>query len=146
MATLKATRGAQRVKTARFTWNFNDTMVNTAGASADFGLTNVSATSWDVINLPPNSVVVGGDLVVETAFDTASYTMTVGDSGSAGRYLASADKKAAARTALTPTGFVNTDGLNIRVGITNADVCTAGKAHLTVEYITVGTVDEVIPA
>lgn len=145
MAVLKAARTSQDPKVAEFIWNFSDTMLNTSDVSADFGQTNTSATTFEVINLPPNSVVIGGELVVETAFDTASYAIVIGDSGVADRYHASADRKAAARTALTLTGFRNVDGLNIRIGITNADACTTGKASLKVMYIVEGRAGEVQP-
>lgn len=145
MPALKAARTAQRVMEAEFTFNFNDTMLDTTDASKDFGLTNIAATSFDIINLPPNSVILDGELTVETAFDAATYAVIVGDSAVANRYLATADRKAAARTALVPTGFRNVDALPIRINITCADVCTTGKATVRVSYITVGKADEVQP-
>lgn len=147
MALKKPTRTAQRPVTAEFTWNFDDTMVPaTGGAAVDFGKTNTSATTFEVINLPRDSVIISGELVVETAFDTASYTVVVGDSSVADRYLAAADRKAAARTALVPTGYRNTGGLNLRLGITNADTCTTGKATLRVTFVIDGRADEVYPS
>lgn len=133
MSDLKITRGAQWPLVAEFTLNFNDTMLDSTGASKDFGLTNTAATAFDVINLPYGAVVIGGDVVTETAFDTASYAVTVGDATTANRYLASTDVKAAGRTALVPTGYVS-DGGAVRVTITNADACTAGKATVRVMY------------
>jgi hypothetical protein len=85
--------------------------------------------------------VIGGQVVRHTAFDTASYAMTIGDSTTANRYLASTDVKAAGITNLTPTGYVS-DGGNLRVGITNADVCTAGSATIRIEYVIVGRTNE----
>lgn len=147
MALKKATRTAQRPVVAEFTWNFDDTMVPAAGGAAvDFGKTNISATTFEVINLPRDAVIIAGELVVETAFDTASYAVVVGDSAVADRYLATADRKAAARTALVPTGYRNSGGLNLRVGITNADVCTTGKATLRVTFVIDGRADEVYPS
>ncbi len=135
MSVLKAARGAQYVNEAEFVLNFDDTMLDINGASKDFGLTNTSATSWDIINLPANSVVLGGQITTETAFDTASYAVVLGDSSTANRYLASADLKGAATVALLTPGFRNTSGLNIRIGITNADVCTAGKMTVRVQFV-----------
>jgi hypothetical protein len=100
---------------------------------------------FEVINLPPNSVVVGGSWTTETAFDTASYAVTIGDSSVANRYLASTDLKAAAHTPLVPTGYRNVSGLNLRIGLTNADVCTTGKATLRVHFIITDRAKEVIP-
>lgn len=147
MAALKATRTSQRPLVARFTWNFDDTMVNSAGNSVDFGAANAGGAAgiFDVINLPVGAVVIGGSLVVETAFDTAGYDVTVGDSASATRYLGSTDVKGTGVTALVPTGYRNTGGLNLRMAFASDDVCTTGKAHLTVEYIIEGKSEEVTP-
>lgn len=153
MATLIATRTAQRPLIAEFTFNFDDRMVPISGGTAiagttevDFGKTNIAATVFEVINLPRDSVVIGGEVVTETAFDTASYSVTVGDSGTADRYLAATDKKGTGRTALVPTGYRNASGLNLRVGVTNADVCTTGKMVVRVQYMIDGRADEVYPS
>lgn len=143
MAKLKASRSAQYLMTASFDFNFDDTMKDVTGVEKDFGLTNIVATTFEVINLPQGAVVVGGDLTVSTAFDTASYAVVVGDVDVPNRYLATADRKGVARTALVPTGFAS-DGQNIRVGITNADVCTTGKARLTIQYMVPGRANETV--
>lgn len=145
MSVLKAARVAQYPLWAEFQFNFNDTMLDTAGVSKDFGAASL-AMSFDAINLPPNSVVVDGELVTETAFDTASYAVVVGDSVVADRYLATADRKGVARVALVPTGFRNVDALNLRIGIVNADACTTGKATLRIGYIISGRANESIPS
>ena len=87
MAKLLAARGAQYVMEAEFVFNFDDTMVPISGGTAisgttevDFGKTNIVSTVFDVINLPAGAVVLAGSLTVETAFDTASYSVAVGDS------------------------------------------------------------------
>lgn len=140
MSTLIKTRTAQYPLVAEFTFNFDDLMVPLSGGTAiagssnvDFGVTNIAATSFGVINLPVDAVVIGGELAVETAFDTAAYAVIVGDATTTNRYLATADRKAVARTALVPTGYVS-DGGVITIGITNTDVCTTGKATLRVMY------------
>lgn len=142
MAILNKTRGVQYPLVAEFTFNFNDTMVNTSGVSKDFGVTTVAETnSFDVINLPYGAVVVGGDVVTETAFDTAGLDVAVGDSITGNRYLAATDVKAASRTALVPTGYVS-DGGAIRISVQCDDVCTAGKATVRVMYTIRGRVNE----
>lgn len=147
MALKKASRTAQRVLVADFTWNFDDTMVPAAGGAAvDFGKTNTASTVFEVLNLPRDAVVIGGELITETAFDAATYTVSIGDSGSATRYLGATDVKGAARVALVPTGYHNTGGLNIRATVVAADVCTAGKATLRVQYMIDGRADEVYPS
>lgn len=134
MSILKKTRGAQYPLVAEFTFNYGDTMVNSAGVSKDFGATTVAETnSFEVINLPYGAVVIGGDVVTETAFDTAGLDITVGDSTTGNRYLASTDVKGAGRVALVPTGYVS-DGGSIYISVQCDDACTAGKATVRVEY------------
>jgi len=144
MSKLIAARSAQYLMEAEFAFNFDDTMVDVTGATKDFGLTNIAATSFDIINVPEGAVILGGSLTVDTAFDTASYAVVIGDSVVANRYLATADRKGAAHTALTPTGY-RTAGENIRIGITNADVCTAGKGVVRIQYAITGRANEVVP-
>ncbi len=145
MSVLLASRTAQGVMEAEFKFNFDDTMVPAAGGTAvDFGLTNIAATAFDIIGLPPGSVVLGGTLTVETAFDTAAYAVIIGDSASTNRYLSTADRKALGHTALVPTGYRNVSGLPIRITITNTDVCTTGVATVRVQYVVAGRSNEVV--
>lgn len=151
MATLIATRGAQYVMETEFVFNFDDQMLPVSGGTAiantkevDFGKTNIVSTVFDVINLPAGAVVLSGSLTVETAFDTASYSVAVGDTAVANRYLAAADRKGVAVVPLVPTNYKG-DGENLRVTILNADVCTTGRAVLRVQYITTGRTNEVNP-
>lgn len=141
MAKLLQTRGAQYVKQAEYVFNFDDTAVNSAGATVDFGKTNTAATSVDIIDLPVDATVVGGSVTTETAFDAATYNITLGDASVANRYLASVDRKGTGTSALTPTGF-RTDGSPIRLGFTAADVCAAGKMTVRVQYVVGGQVNE----
>lgn len=135
MALIPKTRGAQEVQCAEFTWSFGDTITNTAGA-ADAFLT-AAAHAADVISLPVNSIVVGGEVITEATFTGATaVNVIVGDSGSTNRYLGTTDKVTAGRTALVPTGYVNTGGLDLRLTITPtvADV-TAGKITVRIQFI-----------
>ena len=141
MAKLKATRQAQYVLAAEFTFNFDDTLVNTSGAGVDGGKTNTVATSVDIIELPYGATIVGGEVVTETAFDAATFNVTVGDSGSANRYLGTTDRKGAGRTALVPTGYVG-EGQAVRLTFTAADVCTTGKMTVRVLYTVEGRGNE----
>lgn len=144
MTVLKAARTAQPVLSSTFEWNFDDTMLNTSGVSKNFGSSDLAMVA-DVINLPPGSQVVGGGLDILTAFDTAGYDVIIGDSGDTDRYMATADVKALGHTALLVPGYVNTDGLNLRVTIASDDACTTGKARITVLYIIDGKATEVVP-
>lgn len=148
MTTLKATRTAQWPLVAEFSFNFNDTMADINGVTRDFGsLAGGSSAAtiytFEVLNLPESAVVIGGDLTVETTFDTAGYDVTVGDTAVTNRYLASTDVKTAARTALVPTGFRGA-GENVVITVSTDDACTAGKGSLRVEYIIQNRSNEVV--
>lgn len=139
MAKLKATRSAQYPLVAEFSFNFNDTMDDVNGVTRDFGSLaggSVALTAYvfEVIPLPPNAVVIGGDITTEVAFDTAGLDVLVGDSVDTDRYLASSDVKAAGRVALVPTGFRGA-GENLRITVSTDDACTTGKATIRVQYI-----------
>ena len=142
MAKLRATRGLQTALHAEFTFNFNDTMVDVNGVLKDFK--TVGSAVFDVINLPTNAIVVGGDVVTETAVTgSTAYNISVGDSGSATRYLGATDRVSAGRTALVPTGYVGAgENLRITVAPTVADA-TAGKVTVRVSYIIRNRVTEV---
>lgn len=143
MSKLIKARSAQTVLSAEVHFNFDDTMVNAAGAEVDFGLTNITAaTLFDLIPLPAGARVIGGSVTRQTAFDTAGYTVSVGDETSIARYLGATDVKAVGSTSLVPTGFVST-GEPIRISLTNVDVCTTGKAVVRVDYVMANRVSEV---
>jgi hypothetical protein len=140
MPLLRASRTAQNVLSAQFSWAIGDTMVNAAGASDEFAA--AAAHAFDVINLPPNAVIVGGELEVTTAFNGTTYAVIVGDANSTNRYLATADRKAAGRTALVPTGYVGL-GEAIRLTVTPTGTTTAGAGTLRIQYIVQGRANEV---
>lgn len=145
MPLLRATRTAQYPLMAEFTFNFDDTAVDSvAGTTKTFGSTFGQNLVLDAIPLPPNANVIGGELVVETAFAGPTVaTLSVGDSASATRYASTVDLKTAARTALTLTGFRGA-GENIRLtmNVTVANA-TAGKATVRVLYTVQGRSQEV---
>lgn len=142
MSKLIASRTAQNVKEAEFTFSFDDTMLTTTGVEVDFGKVDIAAASFAIINLPMDAVVLGGEVVTDTAFDTAGYDITVGDGAVGNRYLASTDAKGAGRVALVPTGFRTTGGPIVLSRVSD-DVCTAGKMTVRVQYIQTGQGDYV---
>ncbi len=162
MAKLLASRSAQWPLVQMFTFDVStavdDKMATVVGnviggASPSFQATTQSiggfyagaAQIYEIAPLPVGAVVIGGELVVETAVagPTAS-TITIGDSGDATRYLGSTSLKTAARTALVPTGYVG-NGENIRITVTNTvAVATAGKVAIRVMYVMNGRTNEVI--
>jgi hypothetical protein len=141
MAVVIAARAAQVVKELEFTFNIVDTMINTSGVSDGFA--TVAAHVFDVAPMPINSVVVGGSLVTDTAVTgSTAYNVTVGDAGSAARYLGTTDKTTAASTALVPTGFRTAVTTGIRLTVTpTVATSTAGKLTLRVLYVTDGQAD-----
>lgn len=108
---------------------------------ADFNAGAVTATTiFAALDLPVNAIVISGHLVVTTAFNsTGAVTASVGDGGSAARYLGDTSLKSAARTALVPTGYKYTagDAIDLDVAIAT-DASTAGAGYLIVEYIVDG--------
>jgi len=142
MAKLIPARGTQYPLIAEFTFNFNDTMVDTSGALRDFS--TVGSTVVDAINLPTGAIVVGGEVVTEVGVTgSTAYNVSVGDSGSATRYLGATNRLAAGRTPLVPTGYVG-NGEQIRVTVApTVDPATAGRVTVRVEYIVRGRVNEV---
>lgn len=145
MAKLTATRNAQYPMLAEFTFNFNDTMKDINGVEKSFGSTFGDAIVAQIINLPEGAVIVGGEVVVETAgVGPTVYTASLGDSVSATRYANAVDLKSAARTALTLTGFRTSQNLRLTIASTVADA-SAGKATVRVLYVIPGKANEVVP-
>lgn len=143
MAQKLATRGGQYPITAEFTFDVaNDTMKNTSGVDDNFNV--VGSHVFDAILLPTNAIVVGGEVVTETAVSgSTAYNVKVGDSVNDARYLASTDRVAAGRSALTPTGFVG-GGEQVRVTVAPTVAnATAGKITVRVSYIIRNRVNEV---
>lgn len=163
MSKLIAARTAQNVMEAEFIFNFSDYVVDKVDAgkktlgstvivadpySAEAGLVGPVANTvvFEAINLPENAVIIGGELVVDTAgVGPTAYTLKLGDSSSDVRYLAATSLLAAARTALTLTGLRTTENLRATVNYTVANA-TAGKATVRVLYVIQGRANEVVPS
>lgn len=99
-----------------------------------------SATDLAAITLPPNSIVLSGELVTTQAWDsTSTDVMDVGDSASQNRYLNDGNiRTLAARVALVPTGYVHPGG-DITVRWTSGGgTPTTGKVRLSVTYVQIG--------
>ena len=162
MSKLIAARTAQNVMEAEFIFNFSDYVVDKVDAgkktlgsttivadpyTAEPSLTGPVANTivFDAINLPENAVIVGGELVVDTAgVGPTAYQIKLGDSTSDTRYLAYTSLLTAARTALTLTGLRTTENVRATVNYTVANA-TAGKASIRVLYVIQGRANEVIP-
>jgi hypothetical protein len=111
-------------------------------ATVDIGFADlVTGVDLSALDLPRNAVVTGGDVVVTTAFNSAtSDVLDVGDASNENRYLNDANLAAAGRTVLVPTGFVTTasePAITVRwVGAGAAP--TAGAVRLSVHYYVKG--------
>lgn len=98
----------------------------------------VSGTAADAIDLPVGAIVVGGDIVVTTAFNSGtSDVIVVGDSATANRYYASASIASTGRNPLVITGYKTLATTNkVRVTWTGVGTAaTAGAIRLRVAYI-----------
>lgn len=118
--------GRQDTQTALLTISFAD--------PTTFG------TAENAIELPPCAIVIGGDVVVDTAFNSTTNTITLGDVTTANRYANAVDLKTAARTALTLTGFKTTPTerfIKANLAYTGA-APTAGSVRIRVEYVVDG--------
>ena len=146
MSKLIASRGAQYPLVAEFTFNFDDTMRDINGVEKDFGKTETHDIVVDALNLPEGAVVVGGEVVVESAYVGPTVaTVSVGDATSATRYANAVDMKSAARTALTLTGFRTTQNVRLTLNTTVA-AATAGKATVRVMFVIPDRTNEVYPS
>jgi hypothetical protein len=98
----------------------------------------VSGAATEIIDLPVGAQIVGGDVVVDTAFNSGtSDVIVVGDALVANRYLGSTSIAAAARTALVPTGYRTLATSNkVKATITSVGTAaTTGQLRVRVDYI-----------
>jgi len=101
-------------------------------------------TVYDVMDLPPNSVILSGSFFTTVAWNsTTSDVIDIGDSASATRYLSNGNIRAAnALVPLVPTGFVHPGGpLRVTWTAGTADTATTGTSRLIVQYVTLGKAD-----
>jgi len=109
---------------------------------ADLG--SVTPIDQEAMGLPSGAIVTDGELVITTAFNSTTNTLTVGDKSSANRFKSAIDAKTAALTKLVPTGKIHNTA-NERTIVINAAFTgvapTAGAGYLIVEYIEPGRAD-----
>lgn len=98
------------------------------------------------INLPYGAEIVGGAVIVDTAFDVGTTaTLDVGDPVNGARYGNDVNLKAVGRTELTLTGYVS-DGEAIVLTPTNVGTAaTTGAARVEVQYVIRGRAGETQP-
>ena len=117
-------------------------------AEVDFTFADLATgVVYPAIDIPGNAVVVGGELVITTAFNTGtSAALAIGDDIATTRYASAIDAKAAARTALTRTGYRYTAPNTIDIIATLVGTAaTAGAGTLRVQYVIKDRAQEVQP-
>lgn len=147
-------RTSQFIMVADFNFNYNDWMVDTVdGAKKTFGSTVALAVDPAepgllgpaaqtglvamVIPMPAGAVIIGGAVIVETAYvGPTAATLSVGVSGTPVGLASAVDLKTVGRTALLLTSpLICNAGQNVIVTyahtVTNA---TAGRVRVRVDY------------
>jgi len=98
------------------------------------------------INLPYGAQIVGGDVIVDTAFNPGtSLVLDVGDKIVANRYANDVDLKTAARTPLGVTGYVSDGGEIFVTPVLVGAAPTAGALRISVQYVIKGRAGLVQP-
>jgi len=116
---------------------------------AELGTAVIASSVLEAIDMPVGAIVTGGYLSVITDWvGPTAATVSVGDGGSAARYLADTTLLSGEGTivALVPTGYkyLAADTIDLDLEQTVA-VSTAGAGELVVEYIIDNKANEVVP-
>lgn len=116
-----------------------------AKVSFGFADTPTTATAYEALDLPNGAVVIGGGLLIDTAWDSTTNTLSVGDAASGTRYLTTKDLKSTAGTyfpfVIATKGVAD---VNVTYAFTGG-AATAGAATLVVQYVIDGKSNEVQP-
>ena len=150
---LLATRTAQKILAEEFVFNWNNWVVDSAdGTKKTLGSTVALSTdplesaltgpvantiTFDCLPMPVGAVIIGGELIVETAgVGPTAYTVSLGIAGTLTALLNAVSLLATGRTALTlTTPLLSNAGQNLRATIAYTVAnATAGKARLRVQY------------
>lgn len=162
MGKLLASRTAQYPMFAEFVFNYNQWVIDSAdGTKKTLGSTVALSTDptetalngpaantivFDAIPLPIGAVIVGGEIIVETAYaGSTAATVSAGIAGTTTAFANAVDMKTAARTALTITSPLTSNaGQNVRLTIAYTVAnATAGKVRVRVMYTIDGRTNEV---
>lgn len=165
MSKLNASRTAQTPLVASFDFSWNNWVIDSVdGAKKTLGSTPALSTDpnesaltgpvantivFDCIPLPVGAQIVGGDVVIETAYAGATAaTLSLGIAGATASLASAVDLKGAAqtRTALLLTSVLQSvaAGANVRATIAYTVAnATAGKARVRVQYVVDGRAGEV---
>jgi hypothetical protein len=164
MAKKQASRTAQYPLVQEFDFKWNDWVVDSAdGTKKTLGSTVALSTdptepgltgpvantiTFDCFGMPPGAQIIGGDLVIETAWaGSTAATITLGIAGTLTNILGSTSLMASAntRTALLLTSALTCNtGSNVRATIAYTVAnATAGKARIRLLYTVDGRSNEV---
>lgn len=146
MALLKKLTSGQYPIVAVFSFNYDDSMVNTSSVEKTFG--DATPGAFDILTPPPGAIVIGGSVKVETAAAGNTSTVDVGDSDDTDRYtetapvdLADPDGPVTAFDMLGDHKVYN-GSQAIRATFTNGGALSALKAHIIVSMIIPGRANE----
>lgn len=161
---LQASRSAQYPLEASFDFSWNNWVVDSAdGSKKTLGSTPALSTDpnepalngpaantivFDAIPLPSGAVIIGGDVIVDTAYvGPTAATISLGIAGSTTALANAVSLLAAAgtRTALTLTSeLLAQGGQNLRATLAYTVAnATAGKGRVRVQYVIDGRSNEV---
>jgi hypothetical protein len=98
------------------------------------GYDTVTQTTETCLAIPAGAIVVGGHIYCSDA-TSGSVTVTIGDGGSAARYLSATSVASTGRTALVPTGYAYTADDTIDMTFAGANPAADGVIELVVLYI-----------
>lgn len=160
---LNANRGAQMALYQEFVFTHNAWVVDSAdGAKKTLGSTVALSTdpleaglngpvantiTFDALPMPVGAVIVGGEVIVETAYaGSTAATLSLGIAGTLTGLASAVDLKTAAKTVLTATSaaaLLANSGANLRATIAYTVAnATAGKVRVRVQYTIDGRVAE----
>lgn len=184
MSVIRRTRGAQYPLVSEYVFNYNDGQAYLSalnGTSVEYnlksnvtdfgsgvqpsplmsGITYVANTGgqtyyFEVLTLPINAQIIGGDLQVEVAYvGPATATVALGDATNGTLYLAATNIKVTGRTALTIPAELTNYTLNANVGVDaaagldvrmtlalGAGAATAGRVRVRLQYTIDGRMNE----
>lgn len=135
MATFPANVGRQYALSA---------LLKIQGSDITGGLITSGANIANAFDLPNEYIVLSGFVYVKTVFDGTTNTISVGDSGSATRFLNAVDLKTAATTAFSGVPFHSSTIGSALAKVTWTGTPTAvGLAYVYLEYIIPGRAHEV---
>ncbi len=158
---LLASRTAQYPMVAEFGFSFNNWVLDSvSNAAVTLGSTVALATdpaqlglsgpvantvTFDCVPLPPGAVVVGGELIVDTAFvGPTAATLSLGIAGTLTELASAISLLTAARTALVlTTPEASSAGQNVRMTLAYTVAnATAGHARVRLMYTVDGRAQE----